>query len=396
MSKTNYQSLGVSASKSGLHKVLDQTGLASHSSLFASVIDDIAGDPGYHSFMHCDGAGTKTIVPYLYFKETQDRRLFRGLAQDAFVMNLDDVFCIGTPESLCLANAVARNAGIIDDKMLSEILLGYRDLSEKLREFDIDVKLCGGETADCGDVVRTLVVDAVLSGRIKRSKVIDTVSISDSDVIVGLSSTGQAQYEDFENSGIGSNGLTLARHSLLTNEYARENPEVLDPSIDKDISYRGPFRVGDRPKALNMSIGEALASPTRTYAPILIQIYSALGDDVHAAIHQTGGGQTKVLRFGENKLYIKDNLFPAPPLFELIQEHGDVSWKEMYQVFNMGHRMEIYLPEHRAAEVIKIAADFGVEARLIGRVETLDSSKNKGPNSLILETPYGEFRYNTE
>jgi len=393
LSKNNYESLGVSASKSGLHAVLEKTGLSSTGHLFASVTEDIAGDTEYYSFMHCDGAGTKTIVPYLYFRETGDSSLFRGLAQDALVMNLDDVFCVGTPERLCLSNAIARNARIINDEILAEILIGYRDLCGELRNNGIDIELCGGETADCGDIVRTLVVDAVLSGRIKKSQIIDTQAICSSDVIVGLSSTGKASYEKYGNSGIGSNGLTLARHCLLNKTYLENNPEVVDPGIDQKLAYRGPFRASDRPKSLTMSVGHALASPTRTYAPLLIQVYKCLGSDVHAAIHQTGGGQTKILRFGKNKRYIKDNLFPVPPLFQLIQEHGAVSWREMYQVFNMGHRMELYVPEKRAEEVIRIASQFQIDARVVGRVENQDASKAENTNSLLLKTPYGEFDF---
>ncbi|MFN8389063.1 MAG: AIR synthase-related protein [Bdellovibrionota bacterium] len=387
-----YTSLGASASKAGLHQALVGAGLETHSGLFAPVLPDVAGDPSYSSFLHADGAGTKTIVAYLRYRESGDPEVFAGLAQDALVMNLDDVFCIGSPESMLLSNAIARNSKLIDDTVLEVLLRSYRSLREQLSTLGIDFALAGGETADCGDVVRTLIVDAVLFGRIRNSGLIRATNIAAGDLIVGLSSTGQAKYEQTPNSGVGSNGLTLARHSLLSRKQAAKYPEVLDPGLDEKIAYRGPFGVNDRPAELGMTVGEALGSPTRTYAPILKAAYAELGSQVHGVIHLTGGGQTKPLRFGKGLRFVKDSLFPTPPLFSLIQAHGQVGWKEMYQVFNMGHRMELYLPEGSVPRLIAISEAFGVEAKVIGRVEPQTVALGER-NSLELVSPHGRFEY---
>lgn len=388
MGKSNYEKLGASASKAGLHKALEKAGFAISEGLFASVVPDIAGDSNYLSFLHCDGAGTKSIVAYLAYRESKDLKCFAGLAQDALVMNLDDIFCIGLPENLVLANAIARNANLIPDAAIGEIVANYQKLCGTLREQNIEISLSGGETADCGDVIRTLLIDAVVGGRIKKENLINTNNIVPGDVIVGISSTGKASYEEKENSGVASNGLTLARHSLISKDYVKNYPEILDPAVDINDAYRGPFKLSDRPDGLGMSVGEALLSPTRTYVPILAKIYKALGKEVHGVIHQTGGGMSKVLRFGKNNRYIKNDLFETPPLFKLIQEHGEVQWKEMYQVFNMGHRMEIYLPKDSAAEAIKIAKDFGLAAKQVGYVE-----RSTGKNEVVVESKMGVFEY---
>lgn len=388
MEKSNYEKLGASASKAGLHKALEAAGFDLSDGLFASVVPDIAGDENYLSFLHCDGAGTKSIVAYLAYKESNDLKCFAGLAQDALVMNLDDIFCIGLPENLFLANAIARNANLIPDAAIGEIVANYKKLCSSLKEQNIEISLSGGETADCGDLIRTLLVDAVVGGRIKKENLINTNNIIPGDVIVGISSTGKASYEEKENSGVASNGLTLARHSLISKQYVRDYPEILDPAVNPDYAYRGPFKLSDRPDGLGMSIGEALLSPTRTYVPILAKIYKALGKEVHGVIHQTGGGLTKVLRFGKNNRYVKNNLFEVPPLFKLIQEHGAVSWQEMYQVFNMGHRIEVYLPMDSASEVIKIANQFGLAAKQVGHVE-----KSKDKNEVVVESKNGVFEY---
>lgn len=392
MSKNKYESLGVSASKSGLHKVLQNTGLEDSLGLFAQVSPDLAGSSDHYSVIHCDGAGTKTIVPYVYFKETGSRKLFGNLAQDALVMNLDDIYCIGAPERMVLANAIARNARLIDDDCLQEIIGGYKTLTEELQALDIPLTMSGGETADCGDVVRSLVVDAVITARIAKSAIIDANRIAPGDAIIGISSTGKATYERNANSGIGSNGLTLARHSLLSSEVMREYPEIVDPQTDAEVAYRGPYRAADRPAELEgMSVAEALASPTRTYAPILQKIYEALGTNIHGVIHLTGGAQTKMLRFGKGVRYVKEHFFPVPPLFQLIQRHGQVSWKEMYQVFNMGHRLEIYCNKSDASSVMGIAHSFGLEAKQIGHVEA--NPNDSGSNELLLRSEFGEFTY---
>ncbi len=384
-----YEALGASASKAGLHETLKRVGLESSHNTFAVLNSDLTGDKEYRSFLHSDGAGTKTIVSYLMFQETKNAQHFSGLAQDALVMNLDDIFCLGVPERLLLSNTVQRNANLVGDDALEAIIRRYTELVSLLESFGIPIELAGGETADCGDVVRTLLVDATLSGRIKESSIIYQNRIAPGDVIVGLSNTGKATYEEKENSSIGSNGLTLARHALLDKQYKTAYPEVADPAIDNTLSYHGPYRLTDQIPGLSLNVGEALISPTRTYAPLLVKIYNSLKKEIHGAIHLTGGGQTKMLRFGEGNLYIKDNLFSTPPLFELIQKHGAVSWKEMYRVFNMGHRFELYLKEPHVKEVIDTAKSFGVEAKIIGRVEK-NTDKN---NKLILKSPHGEFEY---
>lgn len=388
----SYQSLGVSATKEGLHGILEEAGLAEETDqLFAKVNQDIAGDEHYRSFIHCDGAGTKSVIPYLYYRETGSYSLFGGLAQDALVMNLDDAFCIGLPDSLILANAIARNSNLIDDRAIGEIIKSYKALTDQLNKLGVPLQLSGGETADCGDVVRTLVVDAVICGRIKKDRLIYPKRIVPGDVILGLSSTGRATYEQKINSGIGSNGLTLARHCLLKKEYADRYPEVVDPNLDREVIYRGSYSVTDAPSGLGMSVGEALASPTRTYAPLLTSLLKQFRpEDIHGIIHVTGGAQTKVLRFGRGNRYVKNNLFPTPPLFQLIQERGAVSWKEMYQVFNMGHRLELYIPAELAGKVLENCNSFGIECQQIGYVENnTDSEKNK----VILETANGHFEY---
>lgn len=391
MADNLYEKLGASASKAGLHRALKSAGAAAGGELFAQVTDDAAGSADHKSFIHCDGAGTKSVVAYLLARETGDVNHYAGLAQDALVMNLDDVYCLGAPSSMVLANTIARNARVIGDNVIAAIVTRYRELTESLRSLGVPIALSGGETADMGDVVRTLVVDAVLSGRIEKRCLIDTRRIAAGDVIVGLESTGRAEYEDFHNSGIGSNGLTLARHALLKREYAERDADAADPAGLTQASYSGPYSVSDRPRELGgASVGEALLSPTRTYAPLLAKIYAELADAIHAAIHVTGGGLTKILRFGPGGLhFIKDDLFPVPPIFSLIQRSGGVSWKEMYGVFNMGQRMELYVPPSAAGKLIKLAADSGIAAKVIGRVE---SSEN-GSNCVTVKSEHGEFDY---
>ncbi|MCC6220190.1 MAG: phosphoribosylformylglycinamidine cyclo-ligase [Deltaproteobacteria bacterium] len=393
MTENHYEALGASSSKSGLHRALESAGVQPDSRFFASINSDLAGESKFSSFIHCDGAGTKSLIAYLNFVETKDPSSFSGLAQDALVMNLDDVYCLGPADALLAANAIARNPRLITDDAVSAIILGYKQIIEKLSAMGISIELSGGETADCPDVVRTLLVDAVITGRITNANLINANSIQPGDVIVGLSSTGQASYEDFPNSGISSNGLTLARHALLSKHYLTSFEESRDPHLDSSLVYRGPFRLSDCPNELDMNIGRALLSPTRTYAPVLSAIYKAMHGKIHAAIHNTGGGQTKVLRFGgPGLLFRKTSLFDIPPLFALIQKHGNVSWKEMYQVFNMGHRMELYLAKDDAASAIDIADKFGLKAKIVGHVENKPSAITP-KNTVILETPHGMYTY---
>ena len=391
MNQSKYQQLGASATKAGLHQALNNIGLNSENNYFCHLLNDIAGDPAYSSFLHCDGAGTKGIVCYLMYKSSGDPKVFGGLAQDALVMNLDDIFCLGRPEKLVVSNLIGRNAQLISDEIIEVIIGSYKELCASLRHMGIDIEMGGGETADCGDVIRTIMVDAVVAGRIKKDNLINPQRIVPGDVIIGISNTGQASYENKPNSSMGSNGLTLARHALLNKKCAELYPEVLDPNIDKSAAYGGPFFVSDLPNKLGMTAGAGLSSPTRTYAPVLAKIYSECVSEIHGCIHNTGGGQTKVLRFGQGNIYVKDNLFPTPPLFELIQEHGKVPWMEMYQVFNMGHRIELYVPATKSKEIIEIVKSFKLEAKEIGHVEKNTDSATS--NKVIVRSPHGAFEY---
>ena len=395
---SKYEQFGASATKTGVHSALEQAGAFQCHSLFASITNDIAKRSDYASFLHCDGAGTKSIAAYLLFKETGSYNSFAGLAQDALVMNLDDVFCIGQPDTLLLSNLIARNARLIDNTVISTLISSYYNLIKQLSDLGIHIELGGGETADCGDVVRTLLVDAVLTGSIKRNNLISTDAIKTGDTIIGLSSTGQTTYESAPNSGIGSNGLTLARHALLNNKYIDEFPEVCafetsQKGTHSNIMYQGPFCATDFNNELNMSIGEALTSPTRTYSPVLAHIYKELGENIHGVIHCTGGGQTKVIRFGKGCRYVKDSLFPIPPIFKLIQQHGQVSWKEMYQVFNMGHRMELYTPQECVKTIVNIASNYNLEAKQIGHVEKNNSQLKESSNEVIIISNNETYSY---
>ncbi len=372
--------------------MLDASGLGDSSGLFAPVFADVAGDEQFRSFLHCDGAGTKSIVAYLHYRETGDPTIFAGLAQDALVMNLDDVYCIGKPQSLRLANLLARNSILIDDQAIGQIIARYKELNDQLCAMGIPLIMGGGETADCGDVVRTLLVDAVLSGRIATKNLIYASQIRPGDVIIGLSSSGQSSYEQSPNSGIGSNGLTLARHALLSQQYVTEYPECCDPGIDRSIAYQGPYRTTDSVEGLSMSIGEALCSPTRTYAPVLQKIFDEHPGEIHGVVHLTGGAHTKVLRFGKGNLITKDNLFEIPTLFSLIQKHGQVDWEEMYKVFNMGQRLEIYVPQALGPKIIAAAQSFSIDAQQIGRVEEHPDGP-EAANRVRLESEVGEFEY---
>ncbi|MBP9838048.1 MAG: phosphoribosylformylglycinamidine cyclo-ligase [Proteobacteria bacterium] len=385
-----YQTLGASASKAGLHNILKTTGLESTSGLFSAVYPDMAGDKNFSSFLHCDGAGTKCIVPYLLYKETGNLKYFAGLAQDALVMNLDDIYCIGNPQSLMLSNTIARSSKLIGDDIIEVLLKSYKELQEKLSDFGINIQLSGGETADCGDTVRNLVVDAVMAGRIENSKIINASNILPGNIIIGLSSTGKATYEDSINSGISSNGLTLARHALLSQYNSEKYPEILDPSIDKKNSYFGPYKVTDKISNYPLNVGEALCSPTRTFAPVLKKIYQELPSEISGVIHLTGGAQTKVLRFAKGNHYIKDNLFPLPTIFQEIQKHGEVSFQELYKVFNCGHRIEIYTDVKNLRTITDISKEFGIDAQQIGYVE---NNSNSEENQVTIKSSYGEFKY---
>lgn len=391
-SSLTYSALGASADKDGLHQVLDTIGALPDENYFCQLVkqSNLDSSSNYRSFIHSDGAGTKSIISYLWYKETSSNEYFGRLAQDALVMNLDDVYCLGDVEDLVLSNAIARNSRHISDNLIAPIIKSYYELGEKLNSLSVPICISGGETADCGDVVRTLIVDATLFGRIKNDALISPSNIKAGDVIVSLASFGKATYEETYNSGIGSNGLTLARHALLKNEYAIRFPEIKDPELDNSISYQGPFSVIDTIKEMNsMTIGDALSSPTRTYAPVLKEIFSKVNiKDIHGVIHLTGGAHGKVLRFLPNNCrIIKDNLIEAPALFSLIQEHGKIELREMYRVFNMGNRLDIYCPEKIADTIINIAKTFNIEAKKSGHIESSDKKE------VILKTSDKEIIY---
>ena len=380
-----YAALGASSAKGGVLAAVGETGPAKY---FANPVNDPAGDPSYAFFLHADGAGTKSIVAYLLYKETGDTRWFRSLAIDSLVMNLDDVACAGGLQGLILSNTIGRNRALIPDEAIAEIIKGYRDTVDLLLSLGISVTLSGGETADVGDLCRTLIVDSTLTARIPRAGLIDTTRVIPGDVIVGFSASGQARFENAPNSSIGSNGLTLARNVLLCRAHAERYPEVTDPSIPKEIAYRGPFSVTDYEPSLGMTVGEALLSPTRTYAPLIQKLITTLGEKTHALIHCTGGGQVKIKRFGRSVRYEKDALFPTPPLFARIQKQGHIPWNEMYTVFNMGHRLEAVLPADAAVTAIGCAQELGIAAQVVGRV-----TSSEGENEVIISSPHGLFHY---
>lgn len=383
-----YENLGVSATKQDVHRAVAGLDEGLFPGAFCRIAEDVlAGDPAFCSIQHSDGAGTKTLVAYLLYKTTGDASVFRGIAQDSLVMNLDDLACVGAVDRFLVANTIGRNSFHVPGEVIGEIVAGYEDCIRMLREQGIQIASTGGETADLVDNVRTLVVDSTVATRLARDEVIDNSKIQPGDVIVGLSSTGRANYEATENSGIGSNGLTLARHALLAREYAERFPESLAPEVPRESAYRGPFRLEDQPGDLSMTVGRALLSPTRTYLPILHAILNEHRQQVHGIVHNTGGGQTKCKGFGRNILYRKDNLFGCPALFRLIAEHGQVSPREMYQTFNMGHRMELMVDEAAVDSILAISRSWGIDAQVVGRCESSDR------NGVIIESEFGTFEY---
>jgi phosphoribosylformylglycinamidine cyclo-ligase len=337
--------------------------------------------------MHADGAGTKSSLAYVYWKETGDLSVWKGIAQDALIMNIDDLLCVGATENILLSSTIGRNRNYIPGEVIAAIIDGTEQLLGLLRHYGLNIVSTGGETADLGDVVRTIAVDSTVVCRMKRRDVIDNARIAAGDVIVGLSSFGKATYEDEYNGGMGSNGLTSARHDVFSREYATRYPESFDPAVPQDLVYTGSCKVTDSLPGLEVNVGKLVLSPTRTYAPVVVKIFEKLRHHIHGMVHCSGGAQTKVLHFIENLHVIKDNLFPVPPLFKIIQEQSGTEWKEMYKVFNMGHRMEIYIPKTHAEDIISISRSFDIDARIIGRVESAPSKK------VTLKTEAGEFTY---
>lgn len=388
MSNQRYNKRGVSASKEDVHNAIKNIDKGLFPNAFCKIIPDVlGGDPDYCNIMHADGAGTKSALAYIYWKETNDLSVWKGIAQDALIMNIDDLLCVGATDNILLSSTIGRNKNLIPGEVISTIINGTNDLCNELSQLGVNIYPTGGETADVGDLVRTIIVDSTVTCRMKRSDVIDNANIQGGDVIVGLSSSGQATYESEYNGGMGSNGLTSARHDVFANYLAKKYPESYDNLIPADLAYSGYKKLTDVIDGLSVDAGKLVLSPTRTYAPVIKQILDKLRPHIHGMVHCSGGAQTKVLHFVENVKITKDNLFPIPPLFKLIQEQSGTDWKEMYQVFNMGHRMEIYIDPKYADEIINISKSFNIDAQVVGRVESSDTT------SLTINSEYGSFDY---
>ena len=388
MQSDRYNQRGVSASKEDVHRAIQHLDKGLFPKAFCKIVPDLlAGDPDYCTVMHADGAGTKSSLAYIYWKETGDLSVWKGIAQDAIIMNVDDLLCVGATGPIFLSSTIGRNKNRIPGEVIASIIDGTETVLAMLRKYGLEIYSTGGETADVGDLVRTIVVDSTVTSRMKQSDVIDNSKIQDGDVVVGLASYGKASYETEYNGGMGSNGLTSARHDVFDKEYALKYPESYNPDIPEDLVYSGKFKVTDSIPGVPVNVGKLVLSPTRTYAPIMIPVLKELRQQIHGLVHCSGGAQTKVLHFIENLHVIKDNLFEVPPLFELIYEQSATSSQEMYKVFNMGHRMEVYLPERHAGHVIEISKSFGVEAKIIGRVE----ASNK--KQVTIKSNEGDFVY---
>ena len=386
MSNQRYDMRGVSASKEDVHNAIKKIDKGIFPKAFCKIIPDIlGGDPDYCNIMHADGAGTKSSLAYLYWKETGDLSVWKGVAQDAVVMNIDDLLCVGATDNILLSSTIGRNKNLIPGEVISAIINGTQEFLDELNRLGVNIISTGGETADVGDLVRTVIVDSTVTCRMPRSQVIDNANIKGGDVIVGLASFGKATYEDKYNGGMGSNGLTSARHDVFAKYLATAYPESY--AVPEQLVYAGSKRLTDSIEGVDVDAGQLVLSPTRTYAPIIKRILDTMRSEIHGMVHCTGGAQTKVMHFVENKHVIKDNLFPIPPLFKLIKEESATDWKEMYKVFNMGHRMEIYTAEENAQQIIHIAREFGVEARIIGHVEDAEH------NHLTIKSEYGTFEY---
>ncbi len=384
-----YAQRGVSASKEDVHNAIKNIDKGLFPKAFCKIVPDyLTGDENYCLIMHADGAGTKSSLAYIYWKETGDISVWKGIAQDALIMNIDDLLCVGATNNIMLSSTIGRNKNLIPGEVISAIINGTEELIADLKSFGVIIHSTGGETADVGDLVRTIIVDSTVTARMKRSDVIDNANIQPGDVIVGLASFGQSNYEQSYNGGMGSNGLTSARHDVFSKALAHKYPESFDAAVPSDLVYSGKINLNDTVPDSPINAGKLVLSPTRTYAPIIKKILEKYTPkEVHGMVHCSGGAQTKVLHFVDNVHIIKDNLFPVPPLFKLIQEQSKTDWKEMYQVFNCGHRMEIYLPEEIAADIISISESFGVAAQIVGRVE---SSTSK---SLTIKSEYDTFEY---
>ncbi|MCT1530324.1 AIR synthase related protein [Sphingobacterium daejeonense] len=391
MSDLKYNQRGVSAGKEDVHNAIKNIDKGLFPKAFCKIVPDIlAGDEQYCNIMHADGAGTKSSLAYVYWKETGDASVWRGIAQDAIIMNLDDLLCVGAIDNIILSSTIGRNKNLIPGEVIAEIINGTEEILADLREMGIGIYSTGGETADVGDLVRTIIVDSTVTCRMKREDVISNHKIKGGNVIVGLASYGKATYEKEYNGGMGSNGLTSARHDVFSKYIAEKYPESFDPAVPYDLVFAGGKALTDTiltETGEEVTAGKLVLSPTRTYAPVIKQILDKYRNQIDGMVHCSGGAQTKVLHFVDNVHVIKDNLFPIPPLFELIQKESNTDWQEMYKVFNMGHRMELYVPEEIAADIIQISESFGIPAQVIGRVESFDKKQ------VTIRSPYGEFVY---
>ena len=379
---------GVSASKEDVHNAIRNVDKGLFPKAFCKIIPDIiGGDPDYCNIMHADGAGTKSSLAYAYWKETGDMSVWKGIAQDSLIMNIDDLLCVGATDGILLSSTIGRNKMLVPVEVIAAIINGTEELLEQLRSMGVGIYSTGGETADVGDLVRTIIVDSTVTCRMRRADVINNANISAGDVIVGLSSSGKATYEDEYNGGMGSNGLTSARHDVFAKYLAEKYPETYDHGVPADLVYSGGLRLTDWIDEVGMTAGKLVLSPTRTYAPVVRRVLDEMRADIHGMVHCSGGAQTKVMHFVENKHVVKDNLFPIPPLFRIIKEQSGTDWSEMYKVFNMGHRMEFYVAEEHAARIIEISESFGIEARVIGRVADAPA------NRLTIKSEFGTFEY---
>ena len=388
MSDQRYNLRGVSASKEDVHNAIKNIDKGIFPRAFCKIIPDIlGGDPAYCNIMHADGAGTKSALAYMYWKETGDLSVWKGIAQDALIMNIDDLLCVGATDNILVSSTIGRNKLLIPGEVISAIINGTDELLSELRELGVNAYATGGETADVGDLVRTIIVDSTVTCRMKRTDVISNHNIQPGDVIVGMSSYGQASYEKEYNGGMGSNGLTSARHDVFSKYLAKKYPESYDAAVPEALVYSGNLKLTDQIKELGIDAGKLVLSPTRTYAPVIKKLLDQMRPLIHGMVHCSGGAQTKVMHFVENLKIIKNNLFPVPPLFKIIQEQSGTDWQEMYKVFNMGHRMEIYIAPQHAQNVIDITRSFGIDAQVVGYVE----ASNK--NELIIDSDFGEFKY---
>ena len=390
MSDNRYQARGVSAGKEDVHNAIKNVDKGLFPQAFCKIVPDyLTGDDDYCVVMHADGAGTKTSLAYMYWKKTGDISVWKGIAQDALIMNIDDLLCVGATGPILLSSTIGRNKNLIPGSVISEIINGTEELLKDLRSHGIEIYSTGGETADVGDLVRTIIVDSTVIARMRRSDVISNHKIQAGDCIIGLASYGQASYENTYNSGMGSNGLTSARHDVFNYQLAKEFPESFDPNVPNELVYSGGKLLEDEVANLPLDAGKLVLSPTRTYAPVIKKILDQFRSQIHGMVHCSGGAQTKVLHFVNNLHIIKDNLFPIPPLFLMIQEESGTSWEEMYKVFNMGHRMEIYVPFEIASELIAISESFGIAAQVIGKVDSFDGKQ------VSIKSEKGEFSYNS-